>query len=82
MVMLSVEHRDLTTLKRFDRWRIEDACLHEDMIYIHHRIGNVARVGRLWDQIDPSGALEFPLLLIESALQRNPLRRFFFQLMS
>jgi hypothetical protein len=53
---------DLEVLIAFDRWNQTDACEHEDGIFTHHRIGNIAGVSTLRSALEKSG-LPFPIML-------------------
>lgn len=48
----------------FDRWRMDEACEHEDCVLVHHYIGNATRVKLLRDYLqDFNGTL--PIILGE-----------------
>jgi len=48
----------------FDRWRMDEACEHEDCVFVDHYIGNATRVNLLRESLqDFSGTL--PVILTE-----------------
>lgn len=46
----------------FDKWRMYEACQHEDCILLHHYIGNIARIERLRASLIGSGKT-LPIIL-------------------
>jgi hypothetical protein len=53
---------DLKTQLEFGQWNRANACEHEDGVYRHHHIGNVALVSFLRSTLQASG-VEFPVTL-------------------
>ena len=59
---LDCRSADLNTLRAFDQWLWHRACEHSSGILLHHRIGNLAQVGLLRNELEREAA-SFPILL-------------------
>jgi len=59
---LECESEDLDTVLAFDQWLLNRACQHPNGILLHHRIGNLAQVGFLREELQKEGE-RFPILL-------------------
>ncbi len=59
---LECKSKDLEILLEFDEWLRQRACEHEDGVLLHHRIGNIALVGLLREELERQAA-RFPILL-------------------
>src|SRR5262245_41867477 len=59
---LDCRSEDLNTLQAFDQWLWHRACSHPSGIFLHHRIGNLAQVGLLRNELRREAAA-FPILL-------------------
>src|SRR5437773_8809051 len=53
---------NMEVLLAFDQWLQNHACEHESGIFIHHRIGNIALVGLLREELRRESN-KFPILL-------------------
>lgn len=53
---------DLGTLQAFDQWLWHRACEHPSGVLLHHRIGNIAQVALLRDELQRHQTA-FPILL-------------------
>ena len=59
---LDCQSEDLDTLLEFDQWLLNRACEHKNGILLHHRIGNMAQVILLRDELSHE-AEKFPVML-------------------
>lgn len=59
---LDCKSEDLEVLLEFDAWLHDRACEHEDGVLLHHRIGNIALVRLLREELEREAA-RFPFLL-------------------
>ncbi len=59
---LECRSEDLDELLAFDQWLLHRACAHPDGILLNHRIGNLAQVELLRDELERQVKM-FPVLL-------------------
>ena len=59
---LDCRSEELDTLLEFDQWLLNRACEHGNGILLHHRIGNMAQVALLRNELNRE-AEKFPVLL-------------------
>jgi hypothetical protein len=59
---LDCRSEDLATLLEFDQWLLNRACEHENGVLLHHRIGNMAQVALLRNELNRETE-KFPILL-------------------
>jgi hypothetical protein len=59
---LNCRNEDLEVLLEFDEWLRGSACEHKDGVLLHYRIGNIALVGLLREELKRE-ATRFPVLL-------------------
>jgi hypothetical protein len=59
---LDCRNEDLETLKAFDQWVWNRACIHPSGILLHHRIGNIAQVALVRGELQRETP-SFPILL-------------------
>lgn len=59
---LDCKSEDLDKLFEFDQWSFHRACEHENGVLLHYRIGNIALVSLLHNELSRE-AEKFPILL-------------------
>lgn len=59
---LACRSKDLDTVLAFDQWLLHRACEHPNGILLHHRIGNLAQIGFLRNELEKEGEM-FSILL-------------------
>jgi hypothetical protein len=59
---LDCKSEDLDKLLEFDQWSFHRACEHENGVLLHHRIGNIALVNLLRNELSREAG-KFPILL-------------------
>ena len=59
---LDCKSEDLELLLEFDQWLLRRACQHENGVLLHHRIGNIALIGLLRNELSRQ-AEKFPITL-------------------
>ncbi len=59
---LDCKSENLELLLEFDQWLFHRACEHEDGVLLHHRIGNIALVSLLWNELSRETE-KFPIIM-------------------
>ena len=59
---LDCKSENLDILLEFDQWFLNRACEHEDGVLLHYRIGNIALVSLLWNELSRV-AEKFPVIM-------------------